>query len=72
MLAILEKNGKKSSIPRNGARNSRQLSYYWSHGLSDNTAHTSATCNNKKDGHVDEATWTNKMDGGHKDYGKQK
>ena len=71
MLAILEKNGNKSSVPRNGARNGRQLSYCWTRGRSDNTAHTGSTCNNKKDGHVDEATWANKMGGSDKNYSKQ-
>ena len=71
MLAVLEKNGNKSSVPRNGARDGRQLSYCWTHGRSDNTAHTGSTCNNKKDGHVDEATWKNKMGDSDNDYSKQ-
>ena len=71
MLAVLEKNGNNPSIPRNSVRNSRPLSYCWSHGLSDNTSHIGATYKNKKDGYVDEATWTNKMGGNDKDYGNQ-
>ena len=55
MLEILEKHCKNHSNPCNGVRNSRQLSYYCSHGQSDNTAHTSFICKNKKDGHIDEA-----------------
>ena len=71
ILAVFERSCKKSSIPRNGTRNGRHLSYCWSHGLSDNTSYTGATCKNKKDGHVDEATWKNKMGGSDNDYSKQ-
>jgi hypothetical protein len=30
--------------------------YCWSHGLSNVSQHTSATCNNKREGHIDDAT----------------
>ena len=71
ILAVFEKSCKKSSIPRNGTRNGRHLSYCSSKSLSDNTSYTGDTCKNKKDGHVDKATWTNKMGGSDKDHGKQ-
>ena len=49
-----------NSRARNQAGN-RTLSYCWTHGLSDNLAHTGETCNNKGKGYVDTATWKNKM-----------
>jgi hypothetical protein len=37
--------------------------YCWTHGSTANTAHSSATCKNKADGHIDTATWRNKAGG---------
>jgi hypothetical protein len=37
--------------------------YCWTHGLGKNRAHTSGTCQNKADGHKDEATADNMMGG---------
>jgi hypothetical protein len=37
--------------------------YCWSHGLGQNIAHTSPTCNNKAPGHQDTATMNNQMGG---------
>jgi hypothetical protein len=37
--------------------------YCWSHGLSSKQEHTSLTCRNKKDGHMDNATLANCMGG---------
>ena len=57
-----------------GARNqtaNRTLSYCWTHGRSDNLAHTGETCNNKATGHVETATWKNKVGGSDKDYSKK-
>jgi hypothetical protein len=39
------------------------VSYCWSHGITSNLAHTSCTCNRKKEGHKDDATLNNKMGG---------
>ena len=39
-------------------------SYCWLHGKLRNKKHTSATCQNKKEGHKDEATLENQMGGG--------
>ena len=39
------------------------ISYCWSHGITKNLNHTSATCNRKKEGHKDQATLNNKMGG---------
>ena len=43
--------------------NGVKMYYCWSHGLGKNAAHTSATCSNKKYGHVETAT-ADKMQGG--------
>ena len=48
------------------------LSYCWTHGSSKNTAHTSATCLNKAEGHVDDATIKNKKGGSDKVWGPKK
>ena len=40
--------------------------YCWTHGLGKNRKHTSATCNNKAEGHKDEATADNMMGGNNK------
>jgi hypothetical protein len=37
--------------------------YCWSHGLGTNKNHTGPTCNRKKEGHKDEATADNMMNG---------
>ena len=44
-------------------------SYCWTHGSSKNTAHTSKTCNNKAEGHDDEATSKDKKGGSDKVWG---
>lgn len=41
-------------------------SYCWTHGTSRNVAHTSSTCRAKAEGHVDNATSTNKQGGSDK------
>ena len=41
----------------------KKIYYCWSHGGNTNPKHTSATCNNPKDGHQKEATWFDMMDG---------
>ena len=40
--------------------------YCWTHGLGKNRAHTSLTCNNKAEGHQDDATADNMMGGNDK------
>ena len=70
-LLQLQKGGNGGN---SGARNqtaNRTLSYCWTHGRSDNLAHTGETCNNKATGHVETATWRNKMGGSDKDYSKK-
>ena len=59
-----------TSRARNQTGN-RTLSYCWTHGRSDNLAHTGETCNNKATGHVETATWRNKMGGSDKGYSKK-
>jgi hypothetical protein len=49
------------------------LYYCWTHGLSQQAQHTSATCNNKRDGHVDDATAYDRKGGTHKfNFGSQR
>ena len=43
-----------------------KMYYCWTHGLGKNRNHTSATCNNKAEGHKDEATADNMMGGNNK------
>jgi len=40
-----------------------RMYYCWTHGLGMNPSHTSATCNNKAEGHVDNATVDNMQNG---------
>ena len=47
------------------------MTYCWTHGRSNNLAHTGETCRNKADGHIDTATWRNKQGGSEKDYSKK-
>lgn len=42
--------------------------YCWSHGLGKNRAHVSRTCNQKKEGHKDDATADNMMGGNNRIY----
>jgi hypothetical protein len=44
------------------------LSYCWTHGSSRNRSHTSPTCHNKAEGHIDTATNENKCGGSEKTY----
>jgi hypothetical protein len=37
--------------------------YCWTHGSTSNHVHTSATCKNRADGHIETATWRNKCGG---------
>ena len=47
--------GNKSSTSRTGPRNDRPISNCWTHGRSDNSAHTGDMYINKKEGHIEEA-----------------
>jgi hypothetical protein len=58
-LRVLGLTGNKYSankVEQNSKHLMDQLAYCWTHGASTNAAHTSATCSNKQDGHVDSAT----------------
>jgi hypothetical protein len=46
-----------------------ESSYCWTHGCIKNKKHTSSTCNNKAEGHIDEATLKNKQGGSTKIWG---
>ena len=50
--------GKENAAPKG-----TQMYYCWSHGLGFNKNHTSATCENPKEGHQKEATLANMMGG---------
>ena len=52
-----------SNEPPSIRTNNLTMYYCWSHGLGKNRAHTSATCQHKKDGHKDDAT-ADKLMGG--------
>jgi hypothetical protein len=53
--------------PPNAKANNNVFVYYcWTHGVGFNKAHTSATCTRKADGHKDDATIDNMMDGNNK------
>jgi hypothetical protein len=54
------KDSTKSKTANDGGTG---MHYCWSHGLGFNANHTSATCTNKADGHVDTATLTNMCGG---------
>ena len=61
-------NNSNSNSNRNGGgrRRNRDLTgygYCWSHGFMKNATHTSLTCRNKHEGHMDAATANNKMGG---------
>ena len=47
-------------------------SYCWTHGTSKNAKHTSSTCENKAEGHQDDATSTDKKGGSTKIWGPKK
>ena len=44
-----------TSVSSGNSNNSKKLYYCWTHGLGHNKEHTSATCTNKAEGHVDDA-----------------
>jgi hypothetical protein len=46
--------------------------YCWSHGLSKKAAHTSATCSNRKEGHIETATADNLQGGNYTISGRRR
>ena len=65
------KNGNTKNNRSDSGSGTTKMSYCWTHGRSDNLAHTGETCRNKADGHIDTATWKNKQGGSEKDYSKK-
>ena len=55
--------GNRNKGNKGRGRDLSNHSYCWSHGFIQNAAHTSLTCRNKKEGHKDDTTATNKMGG---------
>jgi hypothetical protein len=51
------------TVENTPVRELNTMSYCWSHGLSHNTTHTSATCSFPQPGHQKEATVANMMGG---------
>ena len=50
-------------------RKRSECTYCWSHGRSDDLAHTNTTCENLKESHKDAAKWNNNMEASTRDYG---
>ena len=48
-----------------------QMPYCWTRDISNNIAHTSETCRNKAENHIDTTTWRNKHEDSEKDYSKR-
>ena len=71
MLEILERSGNKITTWRTGPRNDRPISNCWTHGRSDNSAHTGDMYINEKEGHIEESIWKNKTGGSEKNYSKK-
>jgi hypothetical protein len=62
--AIIPTNPSTRRQPTPGNAPDRPIrSYCWTHGHLQNPRHTSATCKNKRDGHVDSATASNRQGG---------
>ena len=60
-LASLRKAQSGPTVPPRTGSTAR--GYCWTHGSTTNSAHSSATCKNKAEGHVDTATWRNQCGG---------
>jgi hypothetical protein len=52
-----------ATVPAHGNNSGTKLYYCWSHGLGLSDKHTSATCNNRKSGHIANATLTRRHGG---------
>jgi len=57
------RNDRRNSDRRNTDRSSKNTNYCWSHGYLVNKDHTSSSCENKREGHVDTATRSNPCGG---------
>ena len=58
--------GSDTTPPHVTTNNGVKMHCCWTHGLGKNRNHTSATCNNKAEGHKDDATADNMMGGNNK------
>ena len=63
LATVSDSKVSKNKRNKGGGRDLSNHGYCWSHGFMQNADHTSLTCRNKKEGHKDEATATNKMGG---------
>ena len=53
----------RSPLVAQGLLRGKPVSYCWTHGVTSNLRHTSASCRRKATGHKDEATFSNRMGG---------
>ena len=53
----------RSPLVAQGFLRGKPVSYCWTHGVTSNLRHTSASCRRKATGHKDEATFSNRMGG---------
>jgi hypothetical protein len=63
LIAELTRLRAATRVPTPASNTTAARGYCWTHGSIANSAHTSATCRNRAEGHVDTATWRNKCGG---------
>ena len=62
-IGTTQKQAATTTTTTTDSNTGKQIYYCWSHGISHNEKHTSATCRSRKEGHQAEATLTNTMGG---------
>ena len=62
----------KKCLPAQAIVDGFPVTYCWSHGISRNLNHTSKTCQRRKEGHQEEATYDNRMKGSNTTLGDRK
>jgi len=70
LLAAFAKQGTATPVAVK-PQTTTALSYCWTHGHSNNLAHTSLTCKTRAEGHQETATATNTMGGSTRLWGKK-
>jgi len=66
IIKLINNQNKPKPPPLQRKVNDKNVTYFWSHGITKNPKHNSATCKHKKDGHQDESTLNNRMGGSNK------
>jgi len=69
MAAMMKQMKEMQQAGKTNSNNNRQKKYCWTHGLQH--SHSGGECNNKKEGHKDEATAKNHMGGSTRGLGKK-